>query len=199
MPNAMPALEQKTTTPVLYVFFGMIATGKSTLAQGWARHKRLHCYNSDLVRKELAGISPTDNLRQAVDTGIYSREFSRKTYQALLEKAEAVLQRGESVILDASYQYIRDRVDIRSLAKKLGCKVYFILCQCSEPEMQRRMDLRALDPAAVSDGRWEIYLQQKKRFELPDELAASELIIIDTQAPLDNLLQELAKKLPLEF
>ena len=148
MPNAMPALEQKTTTPVLYVFFGMIATGKSTLAQGWARHKRLHCYNSDLVRKELAGISPTDNLRQAVDTGIYSREFSRKTYQALLEKAEAVLQRGESVILDASYQYIRDRVDIRSLAKKLGCKVYFILCQCSEPEMQRRMDLRALDPAA---------------------------------------------------
>jgi predicted kinase len=192
----MPASEkQQTTPPVLYVFFGMIATGKSTLAQAWARHKQLRYYNSDLVRKELAGISPTESRRQAIDAGIYSRDFSQKTYQAILEKAEAVLQQGESLTLDASYQYIRDRLALRALAKKLNCRVYFILCQCGELEMKRRMDERAQDPAAVSDGRWEIYLQQKKRFEPPDELAASELVIIDTQAPLEDLLQELDKKL----
>jgi predicted kinase len=192
----MPASEQKTKTPVLYVFFGMIATGKSTLAQAWAHHKKMRYYNSDLVRKQLAGINPTESRRQVIDAGIYSRDFSEKTYRALLERAEAGLQRGDSITLDASYQYKRDRAALRTLANKLDCRVYFILCQCSELEMKRRMDKREQDPVAVSDGRWEIYLQQKKRFELPDELDASDLIIIDTQAPLEDLIKVLDSKLP---
>ena len=43
----------------IWVFFGLIATGKSTLAEKWAaRHTMAH-FNSDRLRKELAGISPT--------------------------------------------------------------------------------------------------------------------------------------------
>jgi predicted kinase len=196
LPSIMPAGKDKKTTPVLYVFFGMIATGKSTLSQAWAWHKQLRCYNSDWVRKELAGISPTASRRSTIDSGIYSKEFSQKTYSALLARAEISLRQGDSVILDASYQYTRDRQDIRALANNLNCRVYFILCQCSETEMKRRMDKRENDPASVSDGRWEIYLKQKKRFEPPTELTASELIIIDTKAPLEELLEELERKLP---
>lgn len=192
----MPASEHKNIPPVLYVFFGMIAAGKSTLAQAWARYKQLPYFNSDMVRKELANITPTESQRETIDTGIYTKDFSRKTYQALLEGAEALLQRGTSVILDASYQSARDRQDLRTLARKLNCQVYFILCQCPERERQRRMNEREQDPASVSDGRWEIYLQQKKRFEPPDELADTELIIIDTQAPMKDLLEGLDKKLP---
>jgi hypothetical protein len=58
------------------------------------------------------------------------------------------------------------------------------------------MDKRDNDPASVSDGHWEIYLKQKKRFEPPTELTAAELIIIDTKAPLEELLEELERKLP---
>ena len=193
----MPAIElKKKTSAVLYVFFGMIATGKSTLASAWARHKHLQYYNSDLVRKELAGINPAKSQRDTIDTGIYTKEFSQKTYKALLGKAETQLQQGDSVILDASYQYASDRQNVRDLAKNLHCQVYFIFCQCSEIEMKLRMSKREQDPAAVSDGRWEIYLKQKQRFEPPDELADSELITIDTQAPLENLLEELEGKLP---
>jgi predicted kinase len=147
------------------------------------------------VRKELADIHPTESRHDTIDAGIYTSEFSQKTYMALLKKAEERLQSGESVILDASYQYGHDRQDAKTLARKLNCRVYFILCQCPEEEMQRRMAKRAKDPAAVSDGRWEIYLQQKKRFEPPDELAASDLVTIDTQAPLHELLAELDRKL----
>lgn len=182
--------------PVLYVFFGMIATGKSTLSQAWAWHKQLRCYNSDWVRKELAGIIPTESRRETIDAGIYTKEFSQKTYKTLLDRAEARLKRGDSVIVDASYQYVHDRQDIRDLARKLNCQVYFVLCQCPETEMKRRMDERENDPAAISDGRWEIYLKQKKRFEPPDELSASELITIDTRASLEELLEELDRKLP---
>ena len=192
----MPAHEKQKKKPVLYVFFGMIATGKSTLAMAWARHKQLQHYNSDRVRKELAGIKPTESRRDTVDTGIYSGEFTQKTYEVLLGKAEAALRQGDSVILDASYQFERDRQDVRDLAKNLNSRVCFIRCQCSEVEMKHRLRLREQDPAAVSDGRWEIYLRQKQRFEPPLELAESELITIDTQAPLAELLEELKRKLP---
>jgi len=192
MPHNLP----EKSTPVLYVFFGMIATGKSTIAQAWAEYKQLHCFNSDRVRKELAGINPTNSRRESVDSGIYTNVFSQKTYKALLDEAEIKLKQGESVIIDASYQYAHDRQDVTELAKNLDSQVYFILCQCPEIELKRRMDLREKDPAAVSDGRWEIYLKQKKRFEPPDELSASVLVILDTGASLEKLLEELDGKLP---
>ena len=192
----MPHNTYDKSIPALYVFFGMIATGKSTIAQIWSKHKHVPCYNSDWVRKELAGINPTEPRRESADSGIYTREFSRKTYDALLDKAAARLKQGDSVIIDASYQYARDRQEIRNLASKLKCQVYFIFCQCHEAEMKRRMELRKKDPGAVSDGRWEIYLKQKKRFESPDELPDSELISLDTGASIEKLLDELTKKLP---
>jgi len=191
----MPVSENKYR-PVLYVFFGLIATGKSTLAQAWSRHKKIPYYNSDRVRKELAGLTPRARRLDKVDGGIYSREFSQKTYQLLFDRADEHLRQGDSVILDASYQYASDRRDLQNLARHLHCLIYFILCQSSEAEMKRRMNLRKQDPDAISDGRWEVYLKQKKRFEPPDELTGAELTMINTQAPVEELLQELDRKLP---
>jgi len=181
---------------VIYVFFGMIATGKTALSEAWAKHKKLKCYNSDRVRKELAGINPTESRREGVDGGIYTKEFSRKTYNALLEKAEIEIREGHSVVLDASYQYAHDRQEISELAKNMNTHVYFVFCQCPEEEMKRRMDLRSRDAAAVSDGRWKIYLKQKQRFEQPDEIPAAKLRTINTNAPVKDLLNQLKKELP---
>ena len=192
----MPGDDPKTKAPVLYVFFGMIATGKSTLAEEWARHKKLEAYNSDRVRKELAGISPEKKERHAVDAGIYSKELSQKTYGALRAKAEEALKRGSSVVLDASHQYGRDRRELRDLAAALRCRICFVLCQCPETEMKRRMQMREKDPGAVSDGRWEVYLEQKKRFEAPAELGARLIAAIDTSPSLEVLLGRLVAKLP---
>ena len=182
-------------SPGIFVFFGMIATGKSTISQAWAWQEQLRCYNSDWVRKELAGVDPTSTHDDSIDRGIYTKELSIKTYTTLLERAAARLRQGDSVVLDASYQYAKDRQDIRDLASRLGCRVYFIFCQCPEAEMKRRMDLRSLDPAAVSDGRWEVYVQQKKRFEPPTELSDSELIVLNTEGSADDILAVLKEKM----
>ena len=40
----------------IFVFFGLIASGKSTLAEHFAKRYHLPYYNTDRVRKELAGI-----------------------------------------------------------------------------------------------------------------------------------------------
>ncbi len=171
------------------VFFGMIATGKSYLAAAWARHHGCAYYNSDRVRKELAGLVPESRQAAAVDQGIYSREFSRRTYDQLLTLAEQDLEvkPGACVVLDGSYQARGERQRVQEcLAGK--ARVLFVHCICPEEVMRERMEQRQHDPLAVSDGRWDVYLQQKARFEMPSELRPEQLLTIDTNPPLDALL-----------
>lgn len=181
--------------PELVVFFGLIATGKSTLAQTWAKAEGLEYYNSDRVRKELAGLAAECSRKESLGQGIYSKEFSRKTYTALLERAEENLRAGRSVVLDGSYQSIEERERIRELARQYQAPVCFVLCQCPESVLKERLVMRANDPKAVSDGRWEIYLEQKKRFSPPDELEEDELLVFSTEGEVDGLVNDLTHKL----
>lgn len=180
------------TARKVVVFFGMIATGKSYLAAAWASRHGCSYYNSDRVRKGLAGLAPESRQAAGVDLGIYSHEFSRRTYDQLLILAEQDLDAapGGCVVLDGSYQARceRERVQER-LAPK--ARVLFVHCVCPEEVMRERMEQRRHDPQAVSDGRWEIYLQQKKRFEMPCEIGPEQLLTMDTDQARDALLDSL--------
>lgn len=180
---------------IIYVFFGMVASGKSTLASAWARAMRLPYHNSDLVRKELAGIPRETRTDTEYEAGIYSREFSRKTYDALLTMAAADLRQGRCPVLDASYAMADERRRVLALAAEVAASVCFILCHCSERETKRRLELRARDPAAVSDAGWDIFLRQMDRFEYPSELPDEVLHTIDTDADLTTLLKRLEEML----
>lgn len=186
---------QPIPKPALFVFFGLIASGKSTLGQAFAEKQQMRYYNSDVVRKTLAGKLSKNSRKDGFDEGIYSQEFTQKTYSALLDYAESDLAANISVVLDASYQDPHERSRVRALAEMYEVPLYFILCLCPEDEMKHRMEIRAQDPNAVSDGRWEIYLKQKERFRLPEELPDGSLITIDTADSVVNLLTTLESAL----
>lgn len=180
----------------LLVFFGMIATGKSRLATAFAKKWGCAYHNSDIVRKELAGLAAESRQITTVDTGIYSSDSSRRTYDALLSRAlnDLSQERCACVVLDGSYQ---SRSERQLLCQEVGrrCRLVFVHCRCTETVMKKRMDQRLKNPRAVSDGRWEIYLQQKKRFELPVELSPGQLLTIDTDRPPAELLSLLEENL----
>jgi len=173
----------------ILVFFGLIASGKSTLAEAFAHRRGMLYLNTDRVRKELAGIAATERRPDEHGQGIYNREYTEKTYQAMLDAASGELQQGKSIVLDGSYSSRAERARVLECGNRNGAKVCFILCHCSEEETRRRLELRARDPLAVSDGRWDIYLKQKKTFEHPDELTGDQLLILDTEAELEQLLE----------
>ncbi|MDW7772917.1 MAG: AAA family ATPase [Desulfobulbaceae bacterium] len=180
----------------IYIFFGMVASGKSTLARRFADRHQLPYYNTDRVRKELAGLTPTSKKPEAVDQGIYSGEFTRQTYRTMLGNARNDLAAGKNgVVLDGSYHRRQDREQVRQTAADLGAGCMFICCTCSDEEVRRRLDMRARDPQAVSDGRWEIYLVQKKSFEPPDELDSAELTVLNTENDVEQLLAKLDAEL----
>jgi len=180
------------TTGKIYIFFGLIASGKSTLAEQFAAVHHFPYYNTDRVRKELAGIEVTERRADDLGQGIYAPAYTEKTYNEMLERAGHDLQNGEeAVVLDGSYSRLDDRKKVLGLTEALGVDALFILCTCSDHEVKRRLDLRAKDPNAVSDGRWEIFVKQKNNFEFPDELNPDQLLRLDTEADPEQLLNQL--------
>jgi len=178
-----------------YVFFGLIASGKSTLAEAFAAQRGLSYYNTDRVRKTLAGLAVTERKAEGHGEGIYSREYTERTYLAMLDSASVSLQEGNGVVLDGSYSTRQERAQVMDCARRSQASLRFVLCHCSEEETKQRLAQRARDPLAVSDGRWEIYCQQKKTFQPPDELDAACLIKLDTEDPPDTLLATLKERL----
>jgi hypothetical protein len=170
---------------------GLIAGGKSTLARGLANKFSLPYFNTDVVRKELAGKAPESRQGSSLNQGIYSPEFTRMTYDALLDHASRELSRNQSVVLDGSYHKRSERERVAQCAAECGASLFFILCQCDEEETARRLAMRARNPQAVSDGTWEIFQRQKESFEFPDELPGHSLMIFDTKGSSPQLLQKL--------
>ncbi|ADW19087.1 hypothetical protein Despr_2954 [Desulfobulbus propionicus DSM 2032] len=193
----MPANEPTATAiarQTLAVFFGMTASGKSTLALAWAKRCQAPYYNTDRVRKELAGLQPSDRRPDGVGQGIYSPELTAATYQTLLDRARADFERGARiVILDGSYSKRSDRARVRALATEIKGRCVFFFCTCADDEVRRRLALRAQDATAVSDGRWEIFLHQKRTFELPDRQAEPDCIPINTEQQVETMLDWLTE------
>ncbi|MEN8256564.1 MAG: AAA family ATPase [Thermodesulfobacteriota bacterium] len=176
------------TKPCLFIFLGLIASGKSTLAQAFAQHRGIAAYNSDVVRKKLAGLQASEKSDATFADGIYTPEFSRLTYDELLRLAAEELNCGRSVVLDASYHKKSERSRLVDLCTELNCTFHFILCQIPEQVTKNRLNLRAQDPEAVSDGTWDIYLRQKEVFEYPDEIEPHHFLEISTDKPVNELL-----------
>jgi predicted kinase len=179
---------------VIHVFFGLIASGKSTLAGMFADRQERPYYNTDRVRKELAGLGATERSPDGMDRGIYTPEFTERTYQAMLERTRQDILAGRSgVVLDGSYARRIDRKQVFDLAAEMEVDICFVLCFCSDQEVRRRLAIRARDPEAVSDGRWEIFVVQKQRFEDPDELAPGRLLRLNTEADPEHLLEQVVR------
>ena len=183
----------------LYIFFGLIASGKSTLAERFATLHGFLYLNTDRVRKDLAGIDAATRKTEGYDQGIYSGEFTRKTYQAMLDSAEQkILAGGQAVVLDGSYSSREERSRVVDFATRLNAGYVFIHCVCSDKTVRERLEQRAKDPLAVSDGRWEIFLLQREQFQPPSELDENLLVTVETEQSVDVLLENLASTLKVQ-
>ncbi len=180
---------------ILYVFFGLSGTGKSTLASRWSEKVGAPVYNSDMVRKEIiAGIKASERRHESFGKGIYGPEHTKRTYRSLARFAGQHLMRGESVVLDATYRDHEEREALLTLAKAAGAEIHFIYCRCPEEEIRKRLERRVRDNDAVSDAGWEIYLRQKETFAPPEKLPSGLWLSLSTDKDVEEIMEELASR-----
>lgn len=171
---------------MLVITCGLIGTGKSTLAAVLAEKTGFHILRSDEIRKEIAGVAREEHRYEAFGGGIYSKVYFERTYEALFKRGKALLEKGEGVILDASFTESKYRAQAFELAKELDVPFLVIECICSDEEIRKRLEKRVSEGSDVSDGRWEIYRKQKAATGRMEKIPGSEHIIIDTEKDLNE-------------
>jgi len=166
--------------PYLILTSGLTGTGKSRLAKRIASDLDLPLFRSDMIRKELAGLPPATHPAVSFGRGIYTPEMNRRTYGALLEKAEEELRKGKPVLLDAAFLKEAERKDAEELAQKMDARFFVIETRCPEETALNRLQQRGKEGSDPSDGREEIYQAQKSHFEALTGLPPGSHLVVST-------------------
>jgi uncharacterized protein len=173
----------------MVVVFGLMGTGKTTLARALGEKLGWPVVHSDFVRKCLAGLEPTVPVVEEFGQGIYRESFSRQTYAEMLRRARQHLDEAPGVILDGSYKRAAEREGVRRAAWEWGAAVVFVLCACPKHVMRERLSRRAINTTSISDGRLELLDMQTEDFDPLDE-ADRPLLRLDTGRDLEASVAE---------
>jgi predicted kinase len=112
---------------------GLPGTGKSTVARELGTRLDAVVLSTDELRKELAGIERTASAGAPPHEGLYTPEKVRAVYDELLREAATLLERGESVVLDASWTAAANRSAARAVASDHVAMLSEVQCVAPTP------------------------------------------------------------------
>jgi predicted kinase len=148
------------------VLCGVSGTGKTTVAQEVAAVSGWEHLSSDVTRKRLSGLDPTE--RGGVE--LYSRARTIATYRELGNLAAQRLERGRGAVVDATFHLREERDAFRAGLGERPESLLFIECRASTETLLARVRERALQPDRISDADAAILEQQVAEFEPLDEV-----------------------------
>ncbi|HEY0755521.1 MAG TPA: AAA family ATPase [Ktedonobacteraceae bacterium] len=189
------------TRPTLLMVGGLMGTGKSTQANALQSELGWKLISSDITRKQLAQLAPSETRLAAYGAGLYTPAWTARVYQQILNQATDALAAGHSAILDATFGQRAQRHAAAQEAILHEANAVFIECQCPRETALQRLTQRwqeretqeqADNPSAASDARPELYNAQADAWQPfhADEEASTEYLAISTTAkPAANLSQ----------
>ncbi|MFI1166997.1 AAA family ATPase [Streptomyces sp. NPDC020801] len=168
---------------------GLPGSGKSTLAGALADRLGVTLLSSDRLRKELAGLPAEQSAAAGYGEGLYTPEWTARTYTALLDRARALLSSGESVVLDATWSDAGQREAALRMAERVSADLVALHCRVPGDVSAARLSTRA---AGVSDADLDVATAMAEK-----EPPWPEAVTIDTSGPLESaVIQALAAVRP---
>jgi len=171
--------------PEVVAVGGVIASGKSTIAELVAGALCAPVIDSDRTRKAMLGAQAQQPMRDAAWHGAYEPERTTRAYTEVLRRAAVVVASGRPVVLDASFRSAESRASARELARAHGAPFRFLECRAQSDVCRARLATRALSPS-VSDGRLDLFDAFAAAFEPVTELPTHEHVVIATDRPLEQ-------------
>jgi len=170
----------------IIVVCGLAGSGKSTIARILGARTGYQIFNSDVIRKQLAGIPLTSHLQHEYGAGLYNESVNALTYDCLLKQAEHGIKMGKGAIVDATFKDPQHRRLVIEMSSRTGVPVLFVECRASEETTFRRLQERQQRPGEVSDATVAVYLRQRKEFAPLTEIPDSSRTVLDTEGDPDE-------------
>ncbi len=187
------AVPSVSAEPRLILMMGISGSGKSYLARLLALRLGAAIYASDVTRKQLLGLPPT----QTAGEDAYTRAVTARTYAVLLGRARTELRQGHPVILDGTFASRGLRRPAVELAQRLAVPLHVVWCHAPDATIDQRLHERRQDAFRVSDADHAVMRSQRASFQPPDELPAGCVIHADTAGDSGRLLRRIGANLEL--
>ncbi|MET8451846.1 AAA family ATPase [Streptomyces sp. NPDC005209] len=168
----------RTSAISLTLVGGLPGSGKSTLSGALADRLGVTLLSSDRLRKELAGIPAEQSAAAGYGGGLYTPEWTAKTYALLLDRAAALMSSGESVVLDATWSDAGQRAAALRVAERTSADLVALRCHVPDDVSAARLTTR---PAGASDASPDIAAAMAAR-----ESPWPEAVAVDTSGSLES-------------
>ena len=178
------------TRPTIWVMCGLPAGGKSTVAGELAKILGVQVLQSDAVRKKMFGIPEDTPMDMPFESGIYSKEARSLTYGKLMILTQEIIEKGGSVILDATFGRQHQRDEVIRLARDMDANIIFVECFASYEILKKRL-LKREKGACISDARLPHLKHIQANFEPLDEVQSDMHLKINTEESLDSCMRQI--------
>jgi uncharacterized protein len=188
---AQPLAGPPPAPPWLVLTLGLSGSGKSAVALVLVAQLGLIRLRSDVERKRLFGLAPTDRVPPAL--GLYGPEATHRTYDRLLALADLALAAGIGVVVDAASLRRQERLAFAQLAERRGAAHVLLWCQAPETVLQARIAARQARGADASDATAEVLALQQRVAEWPGPDEQAHTWVLVTDAPPDEVARRCAR------
>jgi aminoglycoside phosphotransferase family enzyme/predicted kinase len=173
--------------PRLFVTSGISGSGKTTVAGQVIERCGAVRVRSDVERKRLAGLRPTERpADDAATAWLYSAAMTQQVYQRLVERAGLLLDAGQSVVVDATCLQRAQRAMFTGLATIKQVPLTWLACELPLAELDRRIAARQAAGDDASDASATVARNQLASFEPIDpaecgEVPGSEIVSLGAE------------------
>lgn len=179
--------------PQVFVLMGRVASGKSSLADGLSGETGWQIVSSDTIRKQRAGVPLCHRGTPEERSMLYEGRATSETYDDMCRQTLENLERGTSVIVDATFARRDHRAKLTELVHRAGYRLAWIEVQVSASQALERLKNRELRADVISDARVEDFEILNHAFEEPNELPPAELVRLRTEGDAGSSLQNLLR------
>jgi predicted kinase len=175
-----PNAQNTPLKPVLIMLSGLPGTGKSYICRKLAERLPYIVVESDALRKELF---PRPS---------YSTRESASLFRAIHYQIKDILQKGLSVIFDATNLEERHRKIVYRIAGRAGARLILVEVEAPPLTVKKRLKdrLKQRESDNYSDATWEVYQRMKKS---ANKIRLSHFTV-DTASDITPVIKEIVKE-----
>jgi hypothetical protein len=175
----------QSAAPLLIVMHGLSGSGKTLVAQHLLERLGAVRIRSDVERKRMFGLGPTDRVDADLRAELYGGEATRATYDRLGAGARSIVDGGFTALVDAAFLRRAERDDFRALARQLGARFAIVECRAPAAVLRARLAARATADRDASDATVDVLERQLASGEGVAGDERKYTFSVDTDATLD--------------